>query len=445
MNLTAVEMDDMGSAFSIYDGQKFTFTQTGSRLLDTFRALRRYGISPLRYKQLSQEMARRFGSIYELQKQGRVFLNPSDMLAAMQLYNLTQQQAADYMQAELHHIPWRFGAARFAEELAGAVNRVNYNQPNQAMNALAGLVSYLPAADPDVYMIKEGNAALPHKLAARLGLQAVHTGAAVTAVQLDSNGQYMLTIQQQANSIAAGVFAQQQQQRREEQQCDKTSAMTTLKPFDGVVIATPLEGSGVQLLGLTPEPKIPKRTYQTTVTTYVAGHLNASYFKVASVPDGDVLVTSTADTPFSVIASKGNIPIEQTHVAAAAAAASDRQLQAGGQQNDRKHTDGANQHQQQRQLQLPLWKIFSEAPLSGDLLEQLFINSTVVVSKGWKAYPRFDPPEKFAPFLLGPALCYNNALENAASAMEVAAVAARNCALLLQKQLADSTRQMTAS
>lgn len=46
---------------------------------------------------------------------------------------------------------------------------------------------------------------------------------------------------------------------------------------------------------------------------------------------------------------------------------------------------------------------------------------------------RFQAPEKFAPFLLGPGLCYNNALENAASAMEVAAVAAKNCALLVQQ------------
>jgi hypothetical protein len=44
----------------------------------------------------------------------------------------------------------RYGFAAFVEELAGAVNRINYNQCNQGMNALAGLVSYLPAAQPEV-------------------------------------------------------------------------------------------------------------------------------------------------------------------------------------------------------------------------------------------------------------------------------------------------------
>lgn len=47
---------------------------------------------------------------------------------------------------------------------------------------------------------------------------------------------------------------------------------------------------------------------------------------------------------------------------------------------------------------------------------------------------RFHPPEGFAPFLLQPGLCYVNALENAASALEIAAVAGKNCALLLHQQ-----------
>lgn len=53
-------------------------------------------------------------------------------------------------QAHLAHGILRYGAAAFIEELAGAVNRINYNQRNAGMNALAGLVSYLPAAQPEV-------------------------------------------------------------------------------------------------------------------------------------------------------------------------------------------------------------------------------------------------------------------------------------------------------
>jgi hypothetical protein len=54
------------------------------------------------------------------------------------------------VQAHLGQGLLRYGAAAFIEELAGAVNRINYNQRNEGMNALAGLVSYLPAAQPEV-------------------------------------------------------------------------------------------------------------------------------------------------------------------------------------------------------------------------------------------------------------------------------------------------------
>jgi len=43
---------------------------------------------------------------------------------------------------------------------------------------------------------------------------------------------------------------------------------------------------------------------------------------------------------------------------------------------------------------------------------------------------RFHPPEQFAAFELAEGLYYNNAFENAASALEIAAIAGKNSALL---------------
>lgn len=53
----------------------------------------------------------------------------------------------------------------------------------------------------------------------------------------------------------------------------------------------------------------------------------------------------------------------------------------------------------------------------------------------WKAYPHFSPPERFPPFQLAGGLFLVNAWENAASAMEMSAVAAKNCALLAVQHL----------
>lgn len=83
-----------------------------------------------------------------------------------------------------------------------------------------------------------------------------------------------------------------------------------------------------------------------------------------------------------------------------------------------------------------LYKTFSPAALSEKQVDALFDDSAVLLSRAWEAYPHFQPPERFAPFVLDAGLFYNNALENAASAMEIAAIAARNSALLARQFLA---------
>ena len=61
-----------------------------------------------------------------------------------------------------------------------------------------------------------------------------------------------------------------------------------------------------------------------------------------------------------------------------------------------------------------------------------------VAKRDWYAYPKFAPPEDFAPFQLAKGVYYNNALENAASAMEMSAIAAKNSALLVRQHLASA-------
>jgi len=90
---------------------------------------------------------------------------------------------------------WRVGAETFATELAGAVDRVNYNQPIGRLNALAALVSYLPAADPRLYCIEEGNAQLPARLldaAAAGGRAALRFGVGVRQVTQLADGRFEL-------------------------------------------------------------------------------------------------------------------------------------------------------------------------------------------------------------------------------------------------------------
>lgn len=56
----------------------------------------------------------------------------------------------------------------------------------------------------------------------------------------------------------------------------------------------------------------------------------------------------------------------------------------------------------------------------------------------WAAYPHYTAPERFSPYILdGKHLYYINAFENAASAIETAAVSAQNVARLVLSRLSD--------
>ncbi len=77
-----------------------------------------------------------------------------------------------------------------------------------------------------------------------------------------------------------------------------------------------------------------------------------------------------------------------------------------------------------------LYKLFLDGHDDVATLDGIFSNYTIVGQHDWHAYPHFEPPEEFAPFQLAPGLYYGNALETAASAMEIAGIAACNNALL---------------
>ncbi len=64
-------------------------------------------------------------------------------------------------------------------------------------------------------------------------------------------------------------------------------------PFAAVVIATPLEFSSIEFEGVE-LPHIPARKFQSTVSTFVRGHLNGSYFGLKARPKGESLLKCSA-------------------------------------------------------------------------------------------------------------------------------------------------------
>ncbi|XVF16930.1 hypothetical protein REPUB_Repub10bG0073200 [Reevesia pubescens] len=78
------------------------------------------------------------------------------------------------------------------------------------------------------------------------------------------------------------------------------------------------------------------------------------------------------------------------------------------------------------------YKVFSRELMADALLDSIFSARLQTIRINWGAYPHYNAPEVFAPFILdGQHLYYVNAFENAASTMETSAVAAENVARLI--------------
>ncbi|RHY29036.1 hypothetical protein DYB32_005505 [Aphanomyces invadans] len=164
-----------------------------------------------------------------------------------------------------------------------------------------------------------------------------------------------------------------------------------------VVVATPLELTD---MALPPSIETPHRPFQTTHATFVQGELNGSKFEVAGpVAAGVVLTTESSNLPFSSM----------------------------GLQHQR--VDAANET-------VSLFKVFSRSRWSEDHVKEWFDDGASVVKRfPWRAYPTYITPEPIPKFKLADGVYYVNAIESAASAMEMSAVGARNVALLIANQL----------
>ncbi|XP_067144736.1 prenylcysteine oxidase 1-like isoform X2 [Centruroides vittatus] len=166
--------------------------------------------------------------------------------------------------------------------------------------------------------------------------------------------------------------------------------------YDVVIVAVPLI-DGISKIKFNNFPtKIQnfKGKYHRTVATYVNGKVNMSAIGLQPADHLDGVITINPELPFN---SLGKVyPV------------------------DYKKDETVPE----------VWKIFSQKPLTDDFMSEMFESITEVKVVDWLAYPQYTPPDALQPFVLHPGLYYVNAIEWAASAMEMSIIAARNAALL---------------
>lgn len=168
-------------------------------------------------------------------------------------------------------------------------------------------------------------------------------------------------------------------------------------PYDFVVLAAPQATNiknQIKFENFKNDLKFPGK-YHRTVSTLVVGKLRRSYFN--NEPVEAIFSIDTGGLFNSV--SKVNPVISTTKTEKAA------------------------------------FKIFSKEILTDLQIKELFEDVEETFVQDWLAYPEYDQLARNDSFVLDKHLYYLNAIEWAASAMEMSAISAKNIALLIYKEL----------
>lgn len=179
-----------------------------------------------------------------------------------------------------------------------------------------------------------------------------------------------------------------------------TTSQGMNQSYDIVIVAAPLEVQSYYFscLSCSNWPQASNNTFWQTVATFIQGEINLKHFGLESVSDVPVGIFTT-ENPKNYFNSIGlQQPVQ-----------------------DRNSTNIKEK---------PVRKVFSRQPLTSEQLQELFTMRNVTKSIAWLAYPDLKPAKHFTSFILDEGVFYINAIEHAASAMEMSCVGAKNAVLL---------------
>ncbi|TWW66015.1 prenylcysteine oxidase 1 [Takifugu flavidus] len=372
---------DVPSKMAIFDGKELTFEQSDWFIINFFRMLWRYGLSFLRMQMWVESVLDKFMRIYQYQQYGYSFSTVERLLHAMGgdgFLHLMNQTLEETMLGE--------GFSQiFLNDIVAPITRVNYGQ-SVRLNAFVGAVS-LAGADPGLWAVDGGNKRVCSGLLYHSKSDLISARVTSISVKLRPSKTGPTTTFYEVNYI------------------EESGASHAL--YDVVVIATPLHQgkSDIAFPGFT--PPIPSHfpgRYHQTVSTLVHGKVNMSYLGSAEPASkftvSDILTTDSKGCAINSLSSVDPVHIPQGYKRPPAS-------------EDK------------------VWKVFSPQPLSQEQLRDIFISWDSVSETRWLAYPSYRSLHRKAPpFILHDRMYYLNAVEWAASAMEMSAIAARNVALL---------------
>lgn len=256
---------------------------------------------------------------------------------------------------------------RFIKELVTVAVRTNYGQTTN-IHAFVGAVS-LAGAQESLWAVNGGNKLVAKGLLEKSKARLIR--AKVTKIVL----------LKESNSIQYELEYKLNNGRTENDDSSQSSI------YDIVVVAVPLnrENTDLKFEDFSSALHSFTQPFQRTVTSLLKAQINASFFHSEQ----------ETDLPTSIFINKEPYFINSIC-----------------------------------KLSKDVWKVFSRDLLTDAEKELLFKKIYETVIHDWQAYPEYSSSQSLPSFLLYDQLYYVNAIESAASAMEMSIIGARNVALL---------------
>ena len=378
---------------AVFNGKKFILTLGTCGICTDLKLLFRYGLSTVLFQLYLRSELKQFSTVYQLQSNGEAFSSVPELLSAMggeKFAQQTQFTAQDYFVGKLG---W---SQKMINEIFVAGLRVNYGQ-DSTVDAFTTMVSMAGAESGSLWNVVGGNKQIPER-ALQWSKATFHHSEVLNITRVDkgdsSPPKYRVSYQ------------------------DVGSSSVKSEEFDAVIFANPLPLSHVSFTGFLEPVYTPISTspYHRTVATFVKGELNPAFFGLDSYgKDFPFDIMTTAAVPEEISFPLCSIGLQIPSEATA--------------EMVKQYLTPVNEKPER------VWKLFSTRPLTHEELDRLFLKRGEVVAVDWRAYPQYSPPEQFPKFVLDDGVFYVNAIELAASAMEMSAVGAMNCSLLTWKHL----------
>ncbi|XP_002158745.2 prenylcysteine oxidase 1 isoform X2 [Hydra vulgaris] len=362
--------------FGIYNNEHFVFVESGVKIYNFLKLLWRYGPYTL-YKMnlVVNETLKQFDNIYSLQDYQKAYRTVEELLV-----DIGGEKILQYTKETLANVMLKEGVSKkLIDELITAAIRVNYGQ-NTNINAFAGLVALAGIQGDSLFSIKGGNYQICKNL---LSISYVN-------LMLD---QEISSIQKCYDNSTKKVYYNLEFNNDERSKVN----------YDCVIIAAPLEAPKCILKcnNCLNWPST-QGSFKQIFATFVQGCLKYDTFNCKSENEVPSFILTTE-----------NLKLKYTSIGV--------QTDVYGIMPEKK-----------------IYKLFSHYKLNDDDLKSCFHLDNSLTPKPvveWYAYPAYNVPEVFAPFKLDDGVFYVNAIERAASAMEMSAIGGRNAAILSYQYL----------